>query len=140
MVDKYSGCFAWFQKQHGVFVRVLAFNVVQRASLIMVSVLVCASVTDCSILQLFALQTFATIGYNSIPLPGGSGAFEFLYLNIYEQADITSELILISMMVTRVISYYLSILVSGVYTILYHVLARPAPQKETTIIEEETTS
>jgi hypothetical protein len=34
-------------------------------------------------------------------------------------------------MVTRVISYYLSMLVSGVYTVLYHVLARPNRQEDT---------
>jgi hypothetical protein len=33
------------------------------------------------------------------------------------------------MMVTRVISYYLSMLVNGIYTVLYHVLAAP-PAKE----------
>ena len=71
------------------------------------------------------MQTFATLGYNSIPLPGGSGAFEFLYINIFETA-FDEEFTLIAMMVTRVISYYLSMLVNGIYTGIYHVFAPSA--------------
>ena len=93
-------------------------------------------------LEMFSMQTFAMIGYNSIPLPGGSGAFEFLYINIYALA-FSAEFTLIAMMVTRVISYYLSMLVSGIYTVLYHVLARPAdtpvPAEQTTSTEKEGT-
>jgi len=144
VVQKYSGCFEWFQKQHGVFVRVLAINILQRTALIMVSVLVCASVVDYSMFDLFAMQTFATIGYNSIPLPGGSGAYEFLYLNIYERDGFTAEIVMISMMVTRVISYYLSILVNGIYTMIYHMLPSPSAPASTadtaTAPIEETTS
>lgn len=124
VVEKYRGCFECFKHQKGLFWQVLACNVAQRGALIFVSAFVCASATDCSMLQMFAMQTFAMIGYNSIPLPGGSGAFEFLYINIYAIA-FSAEFTLIAMMVTRVISYYLSMLVSGIYTVLYHVLAAP---------------
>ena len=141
VVKKYRGCFECFKHQRGLFWQVLACNVAQRASLIFVSAFVCMSAADCSMLEMFSMQTFAMIGYNSIPLPGGSGAFEFLYLNIYELAGFTSAFVLIAMMVTRVISYYLSILVSGIYTVLYHVLARPAttpaPTGETSSQEKE---
>ena len=153
VVDKYHGCFESFKSQHGLFVRVLAFNIVQRAALIMVSVFVCMSATSYSMLELFAMQTFAMIGYNSIPLPGGSGAYEFLYINIYGAA-FTEEFTIIALMVTRVISYYLSMLVTGGYTLVYHMVPVPgekhdgptppsAPEAETqpcTPLTEETTS
>ncbi|MBE6629823.1 MAG: flippase-like domain-containing protein [Ruminococcaceae bacterium] len=128
MVKKYRGCYECFQHQRGLFWQVFLCNVLQRASLIFVSALVCFSATDCSLWDMFVMQTFAMIGYNSIPLPGGSGAYEFLYINIYEKA-FGSDFILIAMMVTRVISYYLSMLLSGLYTALYHVLA-PNRRKE----------
>ena len=67
------------------------------------------------------MQAFVTLGYNSIPLPGGVGAYEYLFLRIYalsfEQAFVLS-----AMMVTRAISYYLSLIVSGVYTLTYHIV------------------
>ena len=138
MVEKYRGCFECFKNQRGLFWQVLGCNVAQRTALILVSAFVCASAADCSMLEMFAMQTFAMIGYNSIPLPGGSGAFEFLYINIYAVA-FTAEFTLIAMMVTRVISYYLSMLISGIYTVLYHVLARPAipPSVEETTSQEK---
>ena len=139
MVEKYRGCFECFKNQRGLFWQVLACNVAQRAALIFVSAFVCTSAADCSIPQMFAMQTFAMIGYNSIPLPGGSGAFEFLYINIYALA-FSAEFTLIAMMVTRVISYYLSMLVSGIYTVLYHVLAAPAPKSTETASELQDTS
>ena len=126
-VEKYSGCFQCCKQHKGLFWQVLFCNVAQRAALILVSAFVCLSAADCSVWEMFSMQTFAMIGYNSIPLPGGSGAFEFLYINIYERT-FTAEFTLVAMMVTRLISYYLSMLVSGVYTALYHVLSTSAKQ------------
>jgi uncharacterized protein (TIRG00374 family) len=127
-VEKYRGCFECFKNHRGLFAEVLLCNMAQRISLITVSAFVCMSMTDCSMWQMFSMQTFAMIGYNSIPLPGGSGAFEFLYINIYGGV-FAPEFTLVAMMITRVISYYLSILVNGIYTMLYHVLA-PSVKKD----------
>ena len=91
---------------------------------------------NCSPWDVFSMQTFAVIGYNSIPLPGGSGAFEFLYLRIYEGV-FSAEFTLIAMLVTRVISYYLSILINGIYTMLYHAFA---PSAKVASSETETDS
>ena len=135
-VEKYRGCFECFKQQRGLFWQVLVCNVLQRSSLIMVSVFVCLSMTDCSAWQMFSMQTFAMVGYNSIPLPGGSGAFEFLYINIYESV-FTAEFTLVAMMVTRVISYYLSILVNGIYTMFYHAFA---PSAKSVLLQTEVTS
>ena len=60
------------------------------------------------------------MGYNSIPLPGGVGAFEYLYLNIYT-LRFDNTFIVVAMMVTRVISYYLCMALSGVVTLVYHI-------------------
>lgn len=52
------------------------------------------------------MQAFVLIGYNSVPLPGGVGAFEYLYLHIYGLL-FENAFILAAMMVTRTISYYI---------------------------------
>lgn len=135
-VKKYRGCFACFKQHRGLFLQVLFCNVAQRVSLILVSVFVCLSMANCSPWDVFSMQTFAMIGYNSIPLPGGSGAFEFLYLRIYEGV-FSAEFTLIAMLVTRVISYYLSILINGIYTMLYHAFA---PSAKVALSETETDS
>ncbi|MBE6709079.1 MAG: flippase-like domain-containing protein [Ruminococcaceae bacterium] len=126
-VNKYSSCYQSFSSQKSLFVSVLVCNVIQRAAIIGVSVFVCASATDCSLSLLFAMQTFVMLGYNSIPLPGGTGAFEYLYMNVYDKAFGT-EFIVVAMMVTRTISYYASMVISGIYTLVYHV-AHPESKK-----------
>ena len=70
-----------------------------------------------------------TLGYNSIPLPGGVGAYEYLYLRIYE-LSFDRAFILSAMMVTRAISYYLSLIVSGVYTLTYHIILMKKASKK----------
>lgn len=130
VVEKYRSCYACFREHKTLTLWVLLCNVAQRAALIMVSAFVCAAASDCNMAEVFALQAFVVLGYNSIPLPGGAVAFEYLYLNVYE-GIFAPAFILVAMMVTRVISYYCSMLLSGVYTIGYHIgLMKRAPKDE----------
>ncbi len=73
-----------------------------------------------SFIDLVAMQSFVLLGYNSIPLPGGVGAYEYLYLDIYGQVY-GSAFVSSSMMVARVISYYISMILCGIVTLVYHV-------------------
>ena len=135
-VDKYKGCYEDFKKHKVTLVWVILCNVAQRLSQIMISVLVCKSVINCSVVDVLALQAFVLVGYNSIPLPGGIGAYEYLYLNIYG-IMFTDAFIVVSMMVTRTISYYISMILCGGYTITYHLLGkRKAIKSEEEILEQ----
>ena len=75
--------------------------------------------SDVAFLDIVAMQIFITIGYYSIPLPGGVGAFEYLYLHIYG-LYFDKIFILASMMVARTLSYYMRMALSGVVTLSYH--------------------
>ena len=118
-VEKYRCCYDDFQKHKFTFLWVLLCNIAQRVSQMMVSVFVCKSAIDCSMWEIFIMQSFVLVGYNSIPLPGGIGAYEYLYLQIYGLA-LPKSFIVVAVMVTRAISYYISMLVSGIYTVAYH--------------------
>jgi len=135
-VSKYKNCYEDFKKHKFTLVPVIIFNVLQRLSQILISVFVCKSACDCSFIDLFVMQTLVVLGYNSIPLPGGVGAFEYLYLKIYS-ISLPSSFIIVAMMVTRVISYYISLVASGIYTIIYHILQI---KKSGRIIEKETSN
>lgn len=119
VVDKYRGCYDDFKKNKITLFWVVLLNMAQRLSQIMISVFVCKSVVDCDVIDVFAMQSFVVLGYNSIPLPGGIGAYEYLYLEIYGNS-FSSSFIVVAMMVTRVISYYLSMILCGIYTMVYH--------------------
>lgn len=120
-VEKYRLSFMEIKKHRGLFFRVLLLNVAQRVSQALISCFVClAAEPSASFVELFAMQAFVLLGYNSIPLPGGVGAFEYLYLNIYA-LRFDKAFIVVAVMVTRAISYYLCMAFSGCFTLVYHI-------------------
>ena len=116
-----------------------SLNLLQRVCHVLIACFVClAAAPSANFWDLFVMQAFVLVGYNSIPLPGGVGAFEFLYLNIYGLA-FGDAFILAAMMITRVISYYLCMILSGVYTLGYHVhLVKKMGKKATEADGEKT--
>lgn len=120
-VEKYRLSFIEIKKHRALFFRALLLNVAQRVSQVLITCFVCtAAEPSASFVELFAMQAFVLLGYNSIPLPGGVGAFEYLYLNIYA-LRFDNAFIVAAMMVTRVISYYLCMALSGCATLVYHI-------------------
>lgn len=120
IVEKYRNCYEDFKAHKNMLIPVLFCNVAQRTSQLLISVFVCKAAINCNFFDVLIMQSFVMLGYNSIPLPGGIGAYEFLYLHIYCMF-FDESFVIISMMVTRVISYYLSLILSGAYTMVYHV-------------------
>lgn len=120
VIEKYAGSLTAIKSHRALFVVVLVLNILQRAVQMLIPCLVCTAVTrEVPFWEIFAMQAFVTLGYNSVPLPGGVGAFEYLYLQIYS-LRFENSFILAAMMVTRVISYYVSMALSGVITLVYH--------------------
>lgn len=131
VVEKYHNGFVEVKKHKGLFGLALLLNVLQRLSQVMITYFVIAAVLpNANVLEVFAAQAFVTLGYNSIPLPGGVGAFEFLYLNTYRALGFDDHFVVIAVMITRLISYYLCMLLSGGYTLVYHLLVGKKNKKE----------
>ncbi len=112
-----------FQKMKAdklLFIKALLLNIAQRGSQVLVTSFVCLAIyPEAGPVTVFALQMFVLVGCNFLPLPGGSGGFEFLYLNIFFAAIPSDAVILATMMLSRLISYYLCIGVSGLYLLIY---------------------
>lgn len=120
-VEKYRECRGMLRSKPMMSFANFVLNLAQRTSHVLVSCFVClAAAPHANFIDLFALECLVLVGYNSIPLPGGVGAFEYLYLNIY-CIIFGNAFILAAMMVTRVISYYLRMLAAGAFTLGYHI-------------------
>ncbi len=120
-VEKYSECLHALKEHPGMSFANFFCNLGQRVSHVSIAAFVClAADPSLNFLDLFALEALVLVGYNSIPLPGGVGAFEYLYLEIYS-IYFGGAFILSAMMVSRVLSFYLRMILSGVYTMAYHV-------------------
>lgn len=120
VIEKYASCLGQLREHRALFAIVLLLNILQRASQMLVPCFVISAVTrQVPFLDIFVMQAYVTLGYNAIPLPGGVGAFEYLYLHIYS-LRFEDAFILSAMMVTRTISYYISLILSGAITLCYH--------------------
>ena len=123
MVEKYRYCGEQIKKHRNLFLQTLLLNVLQRGAQVAITAFVFkAAKPQTDMLHVFALQCFVLLGYNSMPLPGGSGVFELLYLNVFSTvAFFDKPFLVVAVMVTRVISYYGCLIFSGIITLVYHV-------------------
>ena len=120
-VRKYGECRQILKEKPLVVFTTLIFNILQRVAQTLIPCFICLAVDpDAPFLAIFALQAFVLFGYNSTPLPGGVGAYEFLFISIYSQLPYETSFILLVLMMSRLFSYYLSMIWSGVYTLTYH--------------------
>ena len=122
VVTKYRSCRTVIKSHPMLFVNALLLNIAQRTSQTLIPCFVVFAVRPdtADFLQLFCMQAYVLMGYNSIPLPGGTGAYEYLYPNVFGIGGYDMTFILSAMMVSRFISYYICMIVCGIYTLAYH--------------------
>lgn len=128
-VEKYHASREIIKTKPSLFIVAILLNLAYRTCHTLMTCFVCYAVApdpgmyvgsvEPSFLDLFAMQLFVLIGHNSIPLPGGVGAFEFMYLNVYGEFFVES-FIMSAMMISRFISYYLRMIVAAIVTLIYH--------------------
>ncbi|MCI8820481.1 MAG: flippase-like domain-containing protein [Clostridia bacterium] len=140
-IAKYANCVKQIKKHKMLFVNVLLLNLGEHVLRVLISVFVClAADGSAPFRDIFVLQCFLLVGYSSIPLPGGVGIFEFLYLNIYKLAFSERQFMLSAMMIMRTISYYMCMLVTGTVSLIYHLITvrrkkGEEPPTETTSVQ-----
>lgn len=123
VIVKYRSCRGVMKQHPMLFIVALVLNILQRASQTLIPCFVClAADPSLDFLDMFCMQAYVMIGYNSIPLPGGTGAYEYLYPNVFGIVGIEMTFVLSAMMVSRAISYYACMIVCGIYTLAYHIV------------------
>lgn len=121
VINKYRSCRGVLKKHPMLFLFVALLNIAQRVSQTIIPCFVIMAVRpDASFLELFCMQSYVMIGYNAVPLPGGTGAYEYLYPNIFGVAGYEMNFVFSAMMVSRFISYYILMIVCGLITLVYH--------------------
>ena len=94
---------------------------VQRILLFAVTYVVYRSfgLNEQSLLTMILLQAAISVSVDMLPLPGGMGISERLFLQIFAP--------LFGMLLSRGISYYMLVILSGIITIITHITVKPAP-------------
>lgn len=127
VINKYKDCSEEVKKHKNYLLPVIICNVIQRSAQVLITAFVCKASVDCNIFDVFILQSLILLGYNSIPLPGGSVAYEYLYLSVFG-LYFDEAFIAITMMISRMISYYISLVICGIYTMIYHLIKKNKEQ------------
>ncbi|MBQ6116904.1 MAG: flippase-like domain-containing protein [Oscillospiraceae bacterium] len=124
---EYESCAKVMKGKRGAFALALVWNILQRAS--QLSVPACLYMALGGRLSgagpLFAAQCLVVNGYAPVPIPGAMGVADFLMLDAFSCLGfIAAEEVLRLEMLSRGLSFYLCVAVSGVITLIGYLLLR----------------
>ena len=119
----YNSSAEYIKNNPMVNVKVFFVCLIQRIALFSIAYFVYKSFNiqgDASFFDLLAIQVAVAMAVDSLPLPGGVGAAEAFTLQLFT-AVYGAGLVNTATLLTRGISYYLCLLISGVFFITNHI-------------------
>ena len=121
-MDQYHATAAFWAGHKLVILKVFLITFVQRIILFTVTYWVYRSLGfhEYGIVTLTILQSVISVSVDMLPLPGGMGISESLYMVIF--APVFGETLLPAMLLSRGISYYAQMLISAVMTCVAHLV------------------
>lgn len=130
MMVKYEDASSYLRSHKGVIVNVILLSIVQRLILFFITVIVYWSfhLRGTSIIDILMLQCLISVGADMLPLPGGMGITERLFLAMF--APTFGDLTLPAMILSRGFSYYIQLLFSAVMTVVAYIIIFKKGRKE----------
>ncbi len=131
-MNQYHGAAEYYWSHKLVVVNAFFITVLQRLVLFFVTYLIYRAfrIHGESAWVIVSLQGMISVAVDMLPLPGGMGISETLFLIIF-QPIFGEMLILPAMILSRGISYYSQLLISAVMTVAAHFIIRGESEKET---------
>ncbi|MDO4339633.1 MAG: lysylphosphatidylglycerol synthase transmembrane domain-containing protein [Eubacteriales bacterium] len=129
-MDKYHETAAFWAGHKRVILNVLLITIVQRTLLFTVTYWTyrALGLHGAGIGTITVLQSVISVSVDMLPLPGGMGISETLYLLMFR--PVFGELLLPSMVLSRGIAYYGQLLISAVMTCAAHfIIGRKVPER-----------
>lgn len=119
-VVQYHQVSDYLKSHQSVFVNVFLITIVQRVLLLAVTYMAYKSfrLTGTSPAVILVLQGMISVAVDMLPLPGGMGISENLFMTLF--SPIFGPVTLAAMVLSRGLSYYTELLVSAVMTIAAH--------------------
>lgn len=122
------------KKNKKEFMLALLCNFIQRISMFCVAYFVYLSllvaypeILGHTFIELFAIQVLIGLSVDSLPLPGGMGISEYLYLITYGLIynftinGVETSLVPSAMLLTRIVSFYIPLIVTSIIVILKYI-------------------
>lgn len=119
ILSQYTGTSEFFRNHLPVVLNVFIITLVQRIILFFVTWLTykAFSLSGHSMPAVVTLQAMISVAVDMLPLPGGMGISETLFLDIFRPV-FGEALVLPGMVISRGISYYTQLLISAVMTVI----------------------
>lgn len=121
-MDLYHETAAFWAGHKGIIFNVFVITFVQRVILFTVTYWVyrALGLRGCDIFTITVLQAVISVSVDMLPLPGGMGISETLYMVMF--VPVFGEVLLPSMLLSRGIAYYGQLLLSAVMTCAAHLI------------------
>ena len=118
LLGQYTGTAEYFKKHKHVIIHVLVITFIQRYLLFFITWMTyCAfELSGERMSVIVMLQAMISVASDMLPLPGGMGISENLFVIIFEPI-FGEDLLLPGMVISRGISYYSQMLISGIMTL-----------------------
>ena len=125
ILNQYHGTAAYFRQYKTAIIHVLLITLIQRITLFSITWLtyLALNLNGTPALTIITLQAMISVAVDMLPLPGGMGISESLFLNIF--LPIFGKFwVIAGMVISRGISYYTQLFISGIMTILATVILK----------------
>lgn len=126
-MDEYEEGAKLIKKNKKKFLIVLGCNFIQRIAMFSIAFFVYLSfykvfeIKRVSFIDLFAIQVIIALCVDSLPLPGGVGISEFLYVYLFGIVYISEEIVASAMLLTRAVSFYIPLIFTAIIVIAKHI-------------------
>ena len=132
-MHEYKECVSILAGSKKMWFLAYLFNLLQRVSQFSVALFVYLSLggSSAKLTDLWVTQCFVSLGSNCVPIPGSMGITDYLMLDGYQNL-MDKEMTYTLQMISRGLSFYLCVVISGITVLLGLFLLkrrkRPAPQ------------
>lgn len=140
-IETYRSCLSILKKNPSLIFRLLFYSVMQRLILTPITYLTFLSMgIEASFIDVVAMQIYCSVGASAIPLPGAMGISEALFVLLFEPFVVDKNTRMFSMVLSRSVSGYLSILFCGYITMSHHIKSTIRARREDEAISAATES
>ena len=115
-IEEYRSHVAHLKGKGWMLARALTFNVLQRASLISVTLFVflAAGNDPAMALDVWVIQCLVVVGTNMIPIPGAMGISDYMLISAFAAIGFSDVAALNLNLASRGVSFYLSVILCGI--------------------------
>lgn len=114
MIEEYKTSIDYLKHHKIIMFKTFIYAFIQRSAIFAVPYFIYRSFgySGVSIIKFILIQTGVSLSIDSLPLPGGVGASELLFLNLYKDIY-TKEVLTSAMLLSRGANYYFSLILTA---------------------------